>query len=86
MPGQPEIISTIKEVIRSEFDPSGAFQDIGPSTPLFKGGLELDSFAIVELISHLESRLSFEFAEGDFREEHFRTLGSLGDLIGRYVS
>jgi acyl carrier protein len=85
MSRQAEIVTTIEDVIRSEFDFASELSTLSAQTPLFKGGLELDSFAIVELISHLESRLAFEFREADFREEHFRTVGSLGELIGRYV-
>jgi acyl carrier protein len=81
-----EIIAAIGEVIRSELDRGDVVQGIGPDTMLFKGGLELDSFAIVELISQLEMKFAFEFQESDFREEHFRNLGSLSDLIGRYVN
>jgi acyl carrier protein len=81
-----EIIVAIGKVIRSELDRGDVVQDIGPDTMLFKGGLELDSFAIVELISQLEMKFSFEFQESDFREEHFRSLGSLSDLIARYVN
>jgi acyl carrier protein len=81
-----EIIVAIGDVIRSELDRGDVVQDIGPDTMLFKGGLELDSFAIVELISQLEMKFSFEFQESDFREEHFRSLGSLSDLIARYVN
>lgn len=53
-------------------------------TPLFAGGLELNSFAVVELIGLLEQRFQFQFQESDFREESFRDLQSLAELINRY--
>jgi len=53
-------------------------------TPLFAGGLELNSFAVVELIGLLEQRFQFQFQESDFREESFRDLHSLAELINRY--
>ena len=86
MPNQSEIIARIEKVIREELDLPSELTDVGPETLLFKGGLELDSFAIVDLISRLETQLSFEFRESDFREEHFRNIGALGGLVDRYVN
>ncbi len=56
------------------------------TTPLFAGGLELNSFAVVELIGLLENRFDFQFQEADFREETFRDVQSLAKLIDRYQS
>lgn len=53
---------------------------------MFKGGLGLDSFNIVTLISELEAKFRFEFREADFLEEHFRTIGTLGGLVDRYLN
>ncbi len=46
--------------------------------------MELNSFAVVELIGLLEQRFHFEFQESDFREETFRDLQALAELIHRY--
>ena len=86
MPSQSEIISRIEKITREKLDLPSLVGDIGPDTPLFKGGLELDSFNIVELIAELETQLLFEFRESDFKEEHFRTIGALGGLIDRYLN
>ena len=55
--------------------------DIDETTPLFEGGMELDSFAIVELITLIEKRYRFEFTDADLRPEHFADLRSLADLV-----
>jgi acyl carrier protein len=86
VPSQEEIVVAIESVIREQLDVPPNGEDIGPDTSLFKGGLELDSFNIVELISELESRFSFEFEEADFQEEHFKTVGSLGRLLDRHLN
>ena len=56
------------------------------STPLFDGGLGMDSFAAVELISLIESEFGIQFAVTDLAAVHFRDIGALGRLVGRYVS
>ena len=86
MPNRAEIIASIQEIARDKLDLPPDIGDLGPETRLFKDGLELDSFNIVELIAKLEAQFSFEFLEADFREEHFRTIGSLGVLVDRYLN
>jgi acyl carrier protein len=58
---------------------------VAPETPLFSGGLELDSFAVVELITEVENRYSIEFREEDFLEEHFQTPLTLAALLELYL-
>lgn len=86
MTTEAEIISVIEGIIVEQIDLFETPPDIGPETPLFEDGLELDSFGIVELIAALETELSFEFREDDFQEEHFRTVGTLGGLILTYLN
>lgn len=86
MPNRIEIIARIETITREKLDLPFDIGEVGPETLLFKGGLELDSFNIVELISELEKQLTFEFQETDFREEHFRTVGALGGLIDHYLN
>ena len=80
------IIAAIERIIAEQLDLIESPAEIGPQTPLFDDGLELDSFGVVELISALETELSFEFREDDFQEEHFRTIGTLGRLIFVYLN
>jgi acyl carrier protein len=55
------------------------------STPLFKGGVEMDSFAAVELITLIESDFSIEFDVADIKPEHFTDIKTLGRLVERYL-
>lgn len=86
MTDQSEILARIQDITREKLDLPFDFGDIGPDTLLFDGGLQLDSFNVVELICQLEAQFSFQFQESDFREEHFRTIGALGNLVERYIN
>jgi acyl carrier protein len=79
-----DIIDAIAAITRESLDLAWEGRLDG-DTPLFEGGLELDSFNVVELIAALETRYDFEFNEDDFVEEHFRTIGTLGGLVAGYI-
>lgn len=51
------------------------------STPLFGSLPELDSMAVVELVSALEERFGFEIDDKDITGELFETLGSLAAFV-----
>jgi acyl carrier protein len=60
--------------------------DLDETTPLFQGGLEMDSFAVVELITLIERHFDIEFQEADFRPEYFSDINALARLIEGYLS
>jgi acyl carrier protein len=51
------------------------------STPLFGSLPELDSLAVLELITALEDRYGFEVDDADFTSETFRTVGALAAFV-----
>jgi acyl carrier protein len=53
----------------------------GPDTELFGSLPELDSLALVELITVIEERFGFEFDEEDITAEVFATVESLAGHI-----
>lgn len=53
-------------------------------TPLFEGGLELDSFAVVDLIMRIEGQFSIQLADTDFAPENFQDFNSMANLVARY--
>lgn len=59
---------------------------IDPDTPLFEGGLELDSFAAVELISSIESEFGIQFSDNDFKPENFADLRTVSGVVERYLA
>lgn len=58
---------------------------VEPETPLFEGGLELDSFAVVELVTTFETHFGIELADEDFAPENFKNLRVLSNVIEKYL-
>jgi acyl carrier protein len=54
------------------------------ATPLFNGGLGMDSFAAVELISLIEAEFGIQFDTADLTAENFRDVAALTRVIERY--
>ena len=78
------IAQQIKRLIVEDLDVRTP-PDFDENTPLFKGGVEMDSFAAVELLALIESHFQIEFELADIRPEHFTDVATLGSLVGRYV-
>jgi acyl carrier protein len=75
------MVDRLRGLITDELDVEIERERIAAETPLFQGGLDLDSFAIVELISLVEARFGFEFSPDDLRPEHFESLDTLARLV-----
>jgi acyl carrier protein len=75
------IVERLRGMIANELDVHLDLDGIDAAAPLFEGGLELDSFAIVELISLVESRFGFEFSPDDLGPRHFESLNALARLV-----
>jgi acyl carrier protein len=54
--------------------------DVSATTFLFEGGLELDSFTVVELLGRIEEHFGMAFHDEDFAPERF-TLGALAAIV-----
>ncbi|SMY09268.1 acyl carrier protein [Flavimaricola marinus] len=61
-------------------------ETLGPKTAVFEGGLELDSFAVVDLITKVEARFDIQLSDDDFSMENFADLETLAGVIDRYVA
>lgn len=79
-----EIASELVGLVARELklDPAS----IAPDTPLFEEGLELDSFAVVDLVTRLENHFDVRLSDEDFSPENFVNLRTLADVIAGYVS
>jgi acyl carrier protein len=75
------LVEHLKHLIVDRLDVKLGPADIDERTPLFEGGMELDSFAIVELITLIEQSYGFEFCDGDLLPEHFLNLRAVADLV-----
>ena len=59
---------------------------ITASTPIFENGLDLDSFAVVDLVSRIESHFGFQLDDADFMPDNFTDIQTLSDVVARYVA
>lgn len=57
-----------------------------PKTAVFEGGLELDSFAVVDLITKVEARFGIQLSDDDFSMENFADLETLAAVVDRYLA
>ena len=60
--------------------------DVTPETPLFEGGLELDSFATVEIVSKIETHFGIQLDDDDFAPENFKDIKTLAGVIHKYTA
>ena len=59
--------------------------EVGPDTPLFEGGLDLDSFAVVEMVTKVETHFGIQVADGDFLPENFANVAALAAVVEQYL-
>ena len=78
------ITDRIRRLILERLDVSTP-DNFDDSTPLFKTGVAMDSFAAVELITLIESDFEIEFDTEDITAEHFNDVATLGRLVARYL-
>jgi acyl carrier protein len=76
--GGDEIHDAVVEFVRTSL-PRVSPDDIGSGTPLIANGL--DSIAVLELVTFLSERLSFEMEDSDFVASNFETVGDLVSMI-----
>ena len=77
---QQALASVLAEVL------GGGAKRYGPDTELFGSLPELDSLALVELITAIEERFGFELDEDDITAEVFGTVQSLAAHIDARTS
>jgi len=59
--------------------------EVGPETPLFEGGLDLDSFAVVEMVTKIETHFGIQVSDADFMPENFTNVKTLSSVIEKYL-
>jgi len=76
---QQEVLSILDEVLSLKGRSSG-FTD---STPLLGAMPELDSMAVVSILTTLEDRFGFSVGDDEIEGATFSTVGSLVDFVER---
>ena len=61
-------------------------ETLTPETPLLGSMAELDSLAVVEVVTSLEERFGFQIDDDDFGGDVFETLGTLTEFVERHRS
>ncbi len=56
-----------------------------PDTPLLGSMPELDSLAVVEIVTSLEERFDFQIDDDDFDGDAFETVGTLTEFVERQL-
>lgn len=59
---------------------------VSAETAIFEGGLELDSFALVDLVTRVENQFGIQLSDDDFRPENFADVKTLGGIVEGYLS
>ena len=75
------VIDDVKEVVGEVLQIADRAQAFDASTLLFGSIPELDSMAVVSLITGLEERFDFVVEDDEVTAEVFESLGSLADFI-----
>jgi acyl carrier protein len=77
---------TVKAVIVKTLGIEDRADTLNASTPLFGSMPELDSFAVVEVLTALEEQFRFEIDGSEFDGEIFETVGSLAEFVQKKTS
>jgi len=75
------LVNQLKAIIAQELDVNLKMEEIDENASLFEDGLGLDSIAIVDLISLIEEKFSFQFSDSELSPEFFNNLQVLANLI-----
>jgi acyl carrier protein len=84
MQGSPETLDGVKAVLIETLGIEDRANTLGPETQLFGAIPELDSLAVVEVITALEERFAFQIEDDDFSGEVFETVGSLATFVEQH--
>ena len=71
----------VKSVLVQTLGIEDRADSLTPDTPLFGSIPELDSLAVVEVVTSLEDRFGFQIDDEDFSGEVFETVGSLAAFV-----
>ena len=75
------IIEQLRRLLAENLDLNLTAEEIDPDAQLLDGGLKLDSFSIVKLITLSERKFRIEFGENDLSMQSFASLRALAATI-----
>lgn len=84
MHATPPTLDGVKAVLVETLAIEDRAGTLSPETPLFGAIPELDSLAVVEVITALEERFAFQIDDDEFSGEVFETVGSLAAFVEQH--
>ena len=76
-----DTIEQLKDLVAGKLDMNIKREDIDPDAPLLEEGLNLDSLALIELVTLSEEQFGIAFGEDDLNMEVFGSLRALAEVI-----
>jgi acyl carrier protein len=81
----PSTLDGVKAVLIETLGIEDRASSITPDMPLFGSIPELDSLAVVEVVTSLEERFGFQIDDDDFTGDVFETVGSLAEFVEQHL-
>lgn len=75
------VLDQVRDVVVRTLGIQDRAATLDASTALFGSMPELDSLAVLELVTQLEDRFGFTIDDGDITGEVFETIGSLARFV-----
>lgn len=79
-----DVVKNLTELLTRDLKVDAS--EVTPDTPLFEGGLELDSFATVEIVTKIESHFNIQLDDDDFAPENFADIKTLAGVVQKYLA
>lgn len=76
-----QVLEQLKHIVENDLDLNLSNVTLDETTPLFEGGLSLDSVILVELISFIEKRFNIELSDDLLNMDTFRDLRSISRVV-----
>jgi acyl carrier protein len=80
------VTEQLKKIITNELDVNIKLEEIQDDASLFEEGIGLDSIAIVEFITLIESNFKFKFTDEELSIEPFKNLQTLSHFISSKIN
>lgn len=81
MPHTPETLAQVRGLLGQVLQLGAKAQSLQSSSPLLGALPELDSMAVVHVLTAIEEHYGVAFADDELSAETFATLGTLADFV-----
>lgn len=79
-------IAAVRDILRQTLQLGERASAFGPETPLLGAVPELDSMAVVAVLTAIEERYGVTIEDDEVSAQIFETVGSLADFVGGKVA